>query len=309
MRGDMAKALGRAARPIRFRRRSGGGADRSRRVHPFRDAREDRCRRSPTISRSPKPSARAGAPSRRSSRCACSRAPGRCCSRASPKCRSAGKPLAAAEMVLVRIAYAADLPTPDEVIRDIQSNGAASPAPSAMAARPRAARPRRASIAPRGAPRAALGARAARQRAGAGYLHACAPSAAAPPTLSIASFPALIALANEKRDILMKTALERDVRLVRFEDGKLEIALEPSARKTLVNDLARKLSEWTGKRWMVVVSAEPGAPTVSSQAQAKQERAGAGRARRSAGAGRARALPRRRDRRRDAARRAPAESR
>ena len=60
----------------------------------------------------------------------------------------------------------------------------------------------------------------------------------------------------------MKTALERDVRLVRFEDGKLEIALEPSARKTLVNDLSRKLSEWTGKRWMVVVSAEPGAPTV-----------------------------------------------
>ena len=81
----------------------------------------------------------------------------------------------------------------------------------------------------------------------------------------------MIALANEKRDILMKTALERDVRLVRFEDGKLEIALEPSARKTLVNDLARKLTEWTGKRWMVVVSAEQGAPTVSSQAQAKED--------------------------------------
>src|SRR5687768_15700982 len=37
--------------------------------------------------------------------------------------QEAGKPLAAAEMVLVRIAYAADLPTPDEVIRDIQQNG------------------------------------------------------------------------------------------------------------------------------------------------------------------------------------------
>ena len=59
--------------------------------------------------------------------------------------QDAGKPLAAAEMVLVRIAYAADLPTPDEVIRDIQSNGAASPAP-ATAAVPRGARPRRASI-------------------------------------------------------------------------------------------------------------------------------------------------------------------
>ena len=43
--------------------------------------------------------------------------------------QEAGKPLAAAEMVLVRIAYAADLPTPDEVIRDIRENGAATPAP------------------------------------------------------------------------------------------------------------------------------------------------------------------------------------
>ena len=83
--------------------------------------------------------------------------------------------------------------------------------------------------------------------------------------MSVASFAALIALAAEKRDILLKSALERDVRLVRFEDGTLEIALEPSARKTLVNDLSRKLSEWTGRRWMVVVSAEAGAPTVQQQ--------------------------------------------
>ena len=52
----------------------------------------------------------------------------------------------------------------------------------------------------------------------------------------------------------MKIALERDVRLVRCEDGRLEIALEPSAAKTLVNDLSRKLEQWTGGRWMVVVS-------------------------------------------------------
>jgi DNA polymerase-3 subunit gamma/tau len=55
-----------------------------------------------------------------------------------------------------------------------------------------------------------------------------------------------------------------------LEDGRLEIALEPSARKTLVNDLSRKLTEWTGKRWMVVVSAEPGQPTVRAQVEARQ---------------------------------------
>src|SRR5829696_6750942 len=38
--------------------------------------------------------------------------------------KESGKPIAAAEMVLVRIAYAADLPTPDEVIRSLDGNGA-----------------------------------------------------------------------------------------------------------------------------------------------------------------------------------------
>jgi DNA polymerase III subunit gamma/tau len=57
---------------------------------------------------------------------------------------------------------------------------------------------------------------------------------------------------------------------VRYDDGRLEIALEPSAAKTLVNDLARKISQWTNRRWMVVVSAEEGQPTVKSQNEARQ---------------------------------------
>ena len=48
---------------------------------------------------------------------------------------------------------------------------------------------------------------------------------AAEPTLSLGSFEALIALVAEKRDITTKMALERDVRLVRFEDGQIEIAV------------------------------------------------------------------------------------
>jgi DNA polymerase-3 subunit gamma/tau len=95
-------------------------------------------------------------------------------------------------------------------------------------------------------------------------------AAPAPVALALNSFPALIALVAEKRDLATKSALERDVRLVRFEDGKLEIALEPSARKTLVHDLSRKLSEWTGRRWMVVVSTEAGEPTVQAQNEAQR---------------------------------------
>ena len=187
---------------------------------------------------------------------------------------AAGRPLAAAEMVLVRIAYAADLPTPDEVIRSLDGSGAparaagngTAAAEAAAAAAPRFEAPK---FEPprletsRGAPRAAL-----------------APShdpvarvpepAASAPALVIDRFEDLIALAAQKRDLGVKLALERDVRLVRCEDGRLEIRLEQSAAKTLVNDLARKFSQWTNRRWMVVVSAEAGQPTVKSQNEARQ---------------------------------------
>jgi DNA polymerase III subunit gamma/tau len=190
--------------------------------------------------------------------------------------QESGRPLAAAEMVLVRLAYAADLPTPDEVIRSLgdaaQGNGAgtAAPAPVRSDAPVRADTALRAQssprVEPRGAPRAAL---------------ASAPAAAAPmnepraveenrPTRAVANFEELVALAGEKRDVGMKSALERDVRLVRFEDGKLEIALEGSAPRTLVGDLSKKLADWTGRRWMVVISAEPGAPSLREQAEAKK---------------------------------------
>jgi DNA polymerase-3 subunit gamma/tau len=85
------------------------------------------------------------------------------------------------------------------------------------------------------------------------------------PVLRLTTFPQLVALAGEKRDILTKQALESDMRLVRFEDGRLEVALERNAARGLVNDLSRKLEAWTGRRWTVIVSNEAGQPTVRSQ--------------------------------------------
>jgi DNA polymerase-3 subunit gamma/tau len=178
--------------------------------------------------------------------------------------RDAGKPIAAAEMVLVRIAYAADLPTPDDVIRSLDSNGArpqgnattaAGVGASAPAPRPQAFR----AEVPSGAPRSSAA-------------PAAAPMAQAEtaPAVTISRYEDLIALAAEKRDLQIKTALEREIRLVRCEDGRLEIALENGAAKAIVGDLARKLSQWTGRRWMVVVSAEAGAPTLKAQSEAKQ---------------------------------------
>ncbi|HTQ83117.1 MAG TPA: DNA polymerase III subunit gamma/tau, partial [Pseudolabrys sp.] len=179
--------------------------------------------------------------------------------------KEAGRPLAAAEMVLVRIAYAADLPTPDEVVRSLgeDSNAVARPQGNGGANAPaQNFAPRY--DAPRGSPRSSAMAspRIAEQP------EPDPPQAA--PTLAINSFDELIALAAEKRDVQAKLALQNDVRLVRCEDGQLEIALEANAPKTLVHDLQRKISGWTGKRWIVVVSKEEGAPTLRAQQDARQ---------------------------------------
>jgi DNA polymerase III subunit gamma/tau len=179
--------------------------------------------------------------------------------------KDASRPLAAAEMVLVRIAYAADLPSPDEVIRSLADDTTEARVASVTSA----AGSTQAPIAPRyesprGTPRGAVAPAAQPSD------DPVAQAAETSLHLAVNRFEDLIALAAEKRELQIKAALERDVRLVRFEDGRLEIALEPSAAKTLVNDLSQKLSAWTGKRWMVVVSAEQGAPTVRAQAEAEK---------------------------------------
>jgi DNA polymerase-3 subunit gamma/tau len=183
--------------------------------------------------------------------------------------QAAGRPVAAAEMVLVRIAYAADLPTPDELVRLIEGGSAPAGTPqsqtngggSGSGSGSGASVPR--FEAPRSAPRALHGsapiASSAARRESADPVERAASSQ---PAVVINDFAALVALAAERRDLVVKTALERDVRLVRCEDGRLEIALEANAPRTLVNDLARKFSQWTGRRWMVVVSAEQGQPTL-----------------------------------------------
>jgi DNA polymerase-3 subunit gamma/tau len=197
--------------------------------------------------------------------------------------QGATRPAAAAEMVLVRIAYVADLPTPDEAIRMLDQNGGASPVIGGNAA-------------PRGAPAAPTSAsQASVSQVTASAISSGSPSpgramssprsgeasaspqmiapmaeAQATPVLRITSFPQLVALAGEKRDLMTRTALEADVRLVRIEDGRLELAMERSASRTLINDLSRKLEQWTGRRWTVIVSNEAGQPTLRSQSQQQQ---------------------------------------
>jgi DNA polymerase-3 subunit gamma/tau len=186
--------------------------------------------------------------------------------------QAATRPAAAAEMVLVRIAYVADMPTPDEAIRMLDPNSDTSPVitSSAAARSGPAATVSSMASAPSsqmrspGAPRGGAEASARPQ-----MIEPTAQVQSAP-ALRITNFPQLVALAAEKRDLLTKAALESDLRLVRIEDGRLEVALERNAARTLVNDLSRKLEQWTNRRWTVIVSNEPGQPTLRSQMEVEK---------------------------------------
>lgn len=157
----------------------------------------------------------------------------------------------------------------------IEQNGGAAPAAVRNAApRPAAAAP----VSTMSAPpvRSASAPRASAEPSLRPQMAALAPEVQGSPARRIANFPELVALAGERRDLLTKAALESDVRLVRIEDGRLEVALERNAQRTLINDLSRKLEQWTGRRWTVIVSNEVGQPTLKSQnaaAQSMRERA------------------------------------
>jgi DNA polymerase-3 subunit gamma/tau len=162
------------------------------------------------------------------------------------------------------------LPTPDEAIRMLEQNGGgAAPVNGGSAAR----------SVPSSAPASMQPSPARAMSASGGngdgvarpQMSAPRPQAvSAPAALKISTFPELVALAGEKRDLMTRAALEADVRLVRIEDGRLELAMERSAARTLINDLSRKLEQWTGRRWSVIVSNEAGQPTLRSQTQLQQ---------------------------------------
>ncbi len=172
--------------------------------------------------------------------------------------REASRPLAAADMVIVRLAHAADLPTPDEALRALKGDGgaprdaapASAPAPSGEGSRARMSATGAVARAPAAAPQAA---------------------SRAIPTAEVSSFADLVALAGQHRELRLKHELETVVRLVRFEPGRIEVALTEHAVPGLAGTLSKKLEEWTGTRWMIAVAREGGGPTIAEERRNAQD--------------------------------------
>jgi DNA polymerase III subunit gamma/tau len=166
------------------------------------------------------------------------------------------RPLASAEMALIRLAYASDLPSPEDAIRKLThapDGPRHAPPPAPVGGGPRASM-RLAAPEPAPAP-------------------ASRPSAPpAPPSMGprLASFDDVLALARARRDIQLVQTLERDVRLARFEPGSIAFTPIEGADSGLAQTLSRRLQEWTGERWMVALVPGSTAPTLRETAEARE---------------------------------------
>ena len=179
----------------------------------------------------------------------------------------AARPALAAEMTLVRIAYAADLPSPADALRAMGAGGGDTrpkdaPEPSAPEPAPRSAATasRAADPAPASAPAAAPA-----------PVPEAAPSSAPQPRLD--SLAAIAALADERREPILSAWLRTEVRPVRIGPGMVEINCGPSPDGRMLDLLRDRLQEWTGERWMIALTDDGGEPTLAEQDRALQEAA------------------------------------
>jgi DNA polymerase-3 subunit gamma/tau len=78
----------------------------------------------------------------------------------------------------------------------------------------------------------------------------------------INSFEKLVEITNINKEIELKFDLERNVRVVKFENGKIDISFNEKLSKNFVRSLTEKLKLWTGERWIISLSKEVGKSTI-----------------------------------------------
>ena len=87
----------------------------------------------------------------------------------------------------------------------------------------------------------------------------------------VSSFEDLIYLASKKREIQLKYDLERNVNLIKFSEGKIDISFNQKLDKNFVRNLSARLVEWTGNRWVITLSKEVGNKTFLEKAIIKKK--------------------------------------
>jgi len=171
-------------------------------------------------------------------------------------------PLAAVEMVLVRLAYSAELPSPADLVRQLSGEATVAAAAPAAPARPPAGSSVRAGA-------------AAQPQASASPMRAPAPQPqrqAEPAAVRLpASYAELVELVAEQREMMLYTQLHQEMRLVAYEPGKLVLRPSAHAAPGVAAKLQHLLAGWTGRPWNVEIDAfAAGEPTLAEQKAARQ---------------------------------------
>ena len=190
--------------------------------------------------------------------------------------RDATRPIQAAEMALIRLSYAADLPPTDKLVRNLLDSDAAS-RPDHISSNPPL----------EGGSRFGTRQISRGDNATAGRSN---PFATAPrpdfstlaqgdgvataaklesgPVVVFRTLEDLAAQAQENGAPVLKVHIENDMHLVRMEPGQIEFRPSARAPQSLAGDLAQKLKDWTGVRWVITLAREGGAPTIAEARRA-----------------------------------------
>jgi DNA polymerase-3 subunit gamma/tau len=176
--------------------------------------------------------------------------------------RRAPDAAAAVDMALVRLAYAADLPGPEEALKRLQNGeflggGGGGPSGASHGG---------------GAPASGGGATAvARSYPQPQSQPSNEPIASA----ALKSFDDVLALIDKKRDITLKLDVERYVRPISFRPGAIEYEPAPGAPNNLAQRLVARLKEWTGERWLIAAQGGGGAESAweRQKREGREERA------------------------------------
>ncbi|MCH2546283.1 MAG: DNA polymerase III subunit gamma/tau [Alphaproteobacteria bacterium] len=191
--------------------------------------------------------------------------------------RLAPNPYMAAEMVLVRLMHASNLPTPAELIRTLQDDtlpnatvsasghGAAGNVSSSADAKGTALK---APASPQGvtAYGGNGGAQAALQTTPEMQSDFVAEAIEDPQ-----NFKDLVALFNAHRELVLWTHLHHNCELVQFEKGRLELNTSQNVPNDFAGRVGKCLSDWTNTRWIVAISAQSGQPSLHAQAEAEKQ--------------------------------------
>ncbi len=158
--------------------------------------------------------------------------------KASEEIKNSFNPDSALEMVVIRMAYVSDLPTPEEIIKNIDSSD----------------KGKKKNIIKQSTKEETLSKKNENNAS----------------SIRIHSFEDIIEVAGKNKNLILKKFLQEDVRLVSFEVGHIDINVE-SGNEEIIKDLIAKLYEWTDQRWIINVSMKKGDDTIIEKQKQKQD--------------------------------------